>query len=478
MQGFRSRNLLITGNVIGGRGFRGTVGYSAEFDFRADLGSNELFEERANSAWSSPQLLGAGRTLDRLRFGQYRGDVEYRRAGFGSSMRSFRDQRFVPQPMIDDRLNLDYLAISSTTSAVYESKGDGRVVGLLQDAEGGQLVAHASSLFGIQVIPTQNFGQLIGLTSYDMARLAEDEQAGRPTQEVGVPFQVGFGDLRPTDQRIEPEPLDLRVESQIDSQPVEPLLEPSYREILERIEGRYVAAQPEQPEQPKQPEQPDSLPRISIPIDEQFEQLRELLAQPGGPDTGEADEQETGDGRQRSRLPADLEKLAGPLRHGAELKSLTADARTRFQELVAAGEQKLRDGEYFWAERRFERALRFTPGHPLATAGKGHAQIGAGLYAPAALTLRRLLTHHPEMIDVRYAPNILPSRVRLNIAVQKLRQLVTEERDRALYAFLLAYIGHQLDKPELVSDGLKIMGEASPDDALRALLVRVWLAEE
>ncbi|MHC4763483.1 MAG: hypothetical protein ACYTF2_00085 [Planctomycetota bacterium] len=460
-QDFRNRNLLITGNVVGGRGFRGTVGYTAAYDFRASLGSNDLFAERANSAWSDPQLLSAGRTLERMRFGQYRGSVEYRRAGYGSTTRGLREQQFVPQPMIDDRINLDHFAISSTTSSIYEAKGDGRVVGLLQDAEGQKFVARASSLLGVQVIPTQRHGQLIGLTSYDMARVAQDAEAGRSSQAVGQPFQVGFGDLRATDRRLA-EPLGGRVEPEVASQSGRLLSEPAYREILERIEGRYAATRPEQPEP-------------STPLDEQFELLRELLAKADEPDTGDADDRETGDGRLRPRLTADFETLTGPLRHGAQLDHLTAEAQNRFQELLAAGEKNLRSGEYFWAERRFERALRFTPGHPLASAGKGHAQIGAGLYAPAALTLRRLLTQYPEMIDVRYGPELLPNRVRLHIAVDRLRQLVAEERDRALHALLLAYIGHQLDRPDLVKEGLELMGETSPDDPLGALLEKVWL---
>ena len=34
---YRARNLLITGNVAAGRGFRGTVGYFAANDFRPSL---------------------------------------------------------------------------------------------------------------------------------------------------------------------------------------------------------------------------------------------------------------------------------------------------------------------------------------------------------------------------------------------------------------------------------------------------------
>jgi hypothetical protein len=444
VQDFRSRNLLITGNVVGGRGFRGTVGYTAEYDFRGGLGSNDLFVERANSGLSSPRLLEASRTLERLRYGQYRGDIEFRRAGRGASLGSLGEQRVVPRPMIDDRINLDHFAISSTTSAIYEAKGDGRIVGILQDAEGQRLVAHASSLFGVQVVPTEKSGQLRGLTSYDMARAAQDAEAGRSSRAMGEAFQVGFGDFRPTNQRRDADPLTSRVEPQMAPQQVGPALEPTYREILQRIEERYAAT--------ARPEPTEGEPRELVPFNEQFEQLR-------------------------VRLPAGLEKLTAPLRHGTQVDHLTTTAQSRFQELVASGEQKLRAGEYFWAERRFERALRFTPGHPLATAGKGHAQIGAGLYAPAAATLHRLLTERPEMIDVRYGQELLPSRVRLNIAVERLRQLLAEERDRALHAFLLAYIGHQVDMPELVREGLELMGESSPGDPLHAVLQQVWLAD-
>jgi hypothetical protein len=473
VQDFRSRNLLITGNVVGGRGFRGTVGYTAQYDFRGELGSDDLFRERANSAFSSPLSLTAGRTMERLRFGQYLGEVEYRRAGYGASTQTLREQRYVSDPMIDDRINLDHFAISSSTSAIYEAKSDGRVVGLLQDAEGQRrVVATASSIFGLKLVPEQSSGQLIGLTSYDMARAVEDLEAGVASSRLGEDFNQRFADLLPPNQPIGGEPLSTRVDSDLARQQATPVTELVYREVLESVRQRYAAARPVEPQDIR----PDEL-----QLDEHFELLRELMAGTDAPtvddagDGGEDEAADTGPGIGGRTLPMDIEKLAGPLRHGAQVEHLTAEDASRFQELVASGEQKLRDGEYFWAERRFERALRFTPGHPLAMAGKGHAQIGAGLYAPAALTLRRLLTQRPEMIDVQYGTDLLPNQVRLNIAVNRLRQLLVEPRDRALYAFLLAYIGHQTDKPDLVEEGLRIMGEGSPDDPLHALLQEVWL---
>ena len=78
---FRERNAIVTGDVIGGRGFRGFVGYTSEFDFREPLGSNDLFRFRADSAIASPQLFQNTTTYEQLRFGQEMGLVEYHGAG-------------------------------------------------------------------------------------------------------------------------------------------------------------------------------------------------------------------------------------------------------------------------------------------------------------------------------------------------------------------------------------------------------------
>ena len=175
-------------------------------------------------------------------------------------------------------------------------------------------------------------------------------------------------------------------------------------------------------------------------------------------------------------LDIDMEQFGQILRHGKELDRLASEDQTRFNELMASGEELLRAGEYFRAERRFARALRFTPGHPLAMAGMAHSQLGAGLYVPASLFLRRVMSRRPEMIDVRYAQELLPGRVRLNIAIRTLRQLIVgQERDRALHAFLLAYIGHQLRNRDLVEEGL---GSMTPNDSFRKLLEEVWMGEE
>ena len=132
--------------------------------------------------------------------------------------------------------------------------------------------------------------------------------------------------------------------------------------------------------------------------------------------------------------------------------------------------------EYFWAERRYDRALRFVPGHPLATAGLGHARIGAGLYLSASLALQSLLSLQPEMIDVDYAENLLPPRLELVKAAVLITKRLDEERDGGTYAFLLAYIGHQLGDREMTERGLEVFeAREGGNDPFVQLLKRIWL---
>ena len=478
---YRGRNLLVTGNVAGGRGFRGTVGYTAEFDFRGATGADDLFRERANSAFSAPNFVTAGRTMELMRYGQYLNEVEYRKATRGATVENFNDLRYVANEL-DDRLILDKIAISSTTSAIYDSVSDSRIVGMLRNAEGRRYAAIASTLMGVQIVPFESQGSVIGLSTYDMARAVQDAPSGHPSATIGREFVGGFQNLLSAEARAtaRAEPITTRLEPEVRQTRLGDTTEPSYLEILQRIAERHAGPGVDV----------ESRPEFLSDMDRRFAVLREALTAVSGDAEGNhtADD-ETGtklpglpDALQPSRAPGSglansaeaIAAIAEVLRHGYTLDHYATEDPTRFNELIKSAGQRLADGQYFWAERHFDRALRFTPGHPLAIAGMGHAQIGAGLHVPAALTLRRLLTTNPELIDVRYERELLPSRVRLDVAVEQVRDLIARvERDRKLRGFVLAYIGHQLDERALVAEGLGHMD----DEPLRALLEAVWLAD-
>lgn len=479
---YRSRNLLVTGNVAGGRGFRGTIGYAAEFDFRASTGSDDLFSERALSALSAPSFVTSGQTTTLLHYGQYLNEVEFRKATRGATLRNFGEQRVVPGDLIDERLALDRIAIASTTSAIYESASDNRIVGMLRYTDGTTLLATASSVMGVHLAPIESQGRLIGLSAYDLARTADDIKAGLAFSAPGQAFDATFQNHLSAEARAlaTGTPVTSRIDPTVVQGRREYGAEPSYLEILQRIAerqaGRTIDA--------------DAPPQLLADLDQQFADLRDALggvpvadpamiesqpepdaAIPGLPEVLQPQRQP---GTGLPQTPAAIAAIAEALRHGYLIEHYVTGDPSRFNELMVSAEQRLADGEYFWAERHFERALRYTPGHPLATAGMAHAQVGAGLFAPAALTLQRLMKSNPEMIDVRFERALLPSRIRLDLAITRIRDLIDRiERDRSLRGFLLAYLGHQLDEPALIVEGLEAMDEGP----MRSLLEEVWIED-
>ena len=65
-QDYRSRNLVVTGDVAGGRGFRGSVGYTAADDFRGATGGETTQAFRANASTTSARSLAAIPMNDRF----------------------------------------------------------------------------------------------------------------------------------------------------------------------------------------------------------------------------------------------------------------------------------------------------------------------------------------------------------------------------------------------------------------------------
>jgi hypothetical protein len=515
---FRNRNLVITGNVAGGRGFRGSVGYSAEDDFRGRLGSNDQFTFRANSAFSDPQLFRSGSTMQQLRFGQNLGIIEYRRSGSAietpsnvsssTAVTNSAATGFRMDEIADVRLKADRFSQVSMSRNVQDSAAEPRIVGIAYDEKGDTLVLDASALRGLSIQPVNTYLQTIGLSSFDTARLRDDKMAGRgDTSRIGVPFESRFESVRPEEARLETSTTPDRVERPVQK---------DFQTVLEKIAERYAELEGGDI---------NADPKVLRALDEKYKELRERLSganrsdrnakpdakdklrlegerplrgsdrdidRPDKPKDGEGkpgekvkeDEQEgetKGDAEREPEVeiaPSDQQKSAADfgviLRHGQRIERFSSDGDDRFNEIMRDAEQMLKDGQYFDAERRFGHALRFTPEHPLGAAGMGHAQIGAGLYLSASLTLQRLFTRTPEMIDVTYSEALLPTRDLMMKTAETMRGRLNEESDRRSNGFLLAYVGRQLGDKKMIEEGTNTMLAADAEDELAKLMQSVW----
>jgi len=559
-ENYRDRNLIITGDVVGGRGFRGAVGYTAPGDFNGRLGSNDLFGFRADSALSSPQIFGLGRTFDQLQYGQSLGVVEYRRAG-SADPAAINAENPVAVSNAPSRVRLDRTTMALSTEFNLQSLAEPRVVGLMYNKDNQPLFFNASSVRGLTLEPMNQSVETIGLSTIDAARIRQDVEAGGTTPRLGAAFETPFDfsqlglpksgkqdgganpNRNPSAAKPAPasgkngQPTDRRIDDLTQSGRIDSSVQPDYGKIIQRVAQRYASR--------GQQADIEVSPEILAQLGKDYQSLRDQLT---GNTTNNATDNQQGPTRPGARTTAggananrespkatgrpstgtpsnnnqgtqgatpgstgaipgatpdrNAEKPTGPqppaeesggagalkrkpmtpedfgviLRHGERIERFSNDSQDRFNELLSSAEQKLREGDYFLAERRFERALRFTPGHPLATAGAAHAQLGAGLHLSAAFSLRELLSSQPEMIDVTYAPDLLPKRDRLDAAVAAIQDRITEGHDRASYAFLLAYIGHQLGDQAMIQKGLDALSAAEPDSAFVKLLKTIWLA--
>jgi len=167
-----------------------------------------------------------------------------------------------------------------------------------------------------------------------------------------------------------------------------------------------------------------------------------------------------------------------------ELPALTSYAGTtqsRFDQKMAAGQFAIADGKYFDAEQHFGLALAFVPNHPLAQAGRIHAQLGSGLYRSAAYNLRSLFTDHPEIIIVRYSPQLIPDAKRLEKLLNDLVTTPTPSISTDAFpdaALVRAYVARLLDQPDVLSEALQRLFDQTPEDTLLPRLQAAWLHKD
>ncbi|MDP7070756.1 MAG: hypothetical protein QF561_05340 [Phycisphaerales bacterium] len=385
-----------------------------------------------------------------------------------------------------DRTVLSGDRLGTTLRSDIDDSWSGRLdrqMGMGMTAERKPVRYLASELRGLATAPAGSSAFDMGLSSFDLARMRDDSLSGRRMSGLGMAWDTNFKDLA-----IRSEPMDTRMSPHASPLPSSPGLEAAHQAMADRyaslhpasktLEERLAALDADYRRLRGELVSGATLPAAEEPLVPETALLPETPAatpsttpEPGSPPDGTEPEPTILLDRPP---PMKLKDYGLVLRHGQRMESLARGDGSRFDDLLAAGSQKLADQDYFWAERRFNRALRFISGHPLAMVGLGHSQLGAGLYLSAALTLQSLLAFQPEMIDVVYATDLLPSQDDLDRAISTLTERLRGERDLDRYGFLLAYIGHQLERPDLVREGLDAMRRGGGDQEFRTLLEEVW----
>ncbi len=312
----------------------------------------------------------------------------------------------------------------------------------------------AAPMTGITAETTDQPTSALGFSAWDAARIAEDEAIGNGNGKLVQPW-------RTAENRLEETPINLQVDiSEQYNQVLKSIEKLSKQEALDLVST----------------DEADALKELEYIYSKLQEGLTGIPFE--GDDLDELDSAvEAVTVAQESELTdEEINTIAASLRHGEKITQFAGNDVTRFDELLQLGEQAIDDKRYFEAQKRFNQALQFIPGHPLATAGLGNAQIGAGLYLSAGYVLQSLLSFQPEMIDVTFDSSLLPPRIELVRAGVEITKRLKIERDAGTYGFLLAYIGHQIQDLDMVQRGLQTLQKyTDDDDPLVPLLKSIWI---
>lgn len=481
------RNAIVTGNVSGGKSFRGDIGYTAVDDFRGSTGSDQLYAFQRDSAYSGLATQNLrGLTALQLQFiettsGQrdgLLGDVIVRRSAAGTTSSAASTGGEGSGLSVDPYGNLRG-SLRSTSEFVLRNARFPKILGTLGESEEGDELKRymtSTALQGVKPLSINN-AAFIGQERADLLRgRAADEQARtaepppnapkpiNPLIESQTPFELYRLDL----QKRVGESLSRRVTSKpADATPADqaaPVVEETVQERFDRLIDEMRAsfrAKHLTPEtDPNAPDKP-------------------TLSDPQG-----MKEEEDGKPAPPALTPEQLIAQARELRTDGKItieKFLEQrGAEDLYSWHMTKAQEAFAQKKWFDAEERFTAALRTREGDPMAAAGRVNSQVAAGLFVSAAMNLRSLYSAYPELIPARFAADLMPTKERLDGVRLTLRERLKVEsgftRDAVL---VLAYIGWQTEQSDDISDAFAALdralaAETGQPTSLESVIREVW----
>jgi len=507
------RNAIVTGNVGGGREFRGSVGYTAADDFRGVLGSNANFQFERDSFYSglaTRNLVGIDAIRNPLVYtvaGQtqnvFGGPLIINRAGVGASASTALPANTNLRTDVFGNIAGTLRAPSVAITRVDRMPEMLAYTNTNSD-NGVQDIMSASPLMGIRSLRSDNPAFIpADPGNNELMRLGEIQPGPGETITDGAepigeefvrsPYQIVIDSLR-GEAQAQPYgavPLGSPVSTpgvtppaKDDSKPDGPALSTT---IPTPDTETDESAAPQNPLLPK--------------FDTDLERLREMLREGA---TGSEDKDALTDevssqaeeelqNQQLSRDTKDDEdkpaktapELAAELLKGksaliVELAVPPSEGAIYAQHMKR-GKELLAAERWFDAEERFTAALAIKPGDPIAAAARINSQIAAGMFRSASVNLRNLYRAYPEMMVTRFDLKIIGPTKRTDRVKAQLREYAAGETQFAREtALLLAYIGYQTQDAGTIADAFAMLdaviaARSGQQDNLEETVRELWL---
>ncbi len=441
-------NLVVTGNVGGGRHFRGVVPYNAVTDFGGTLGST---------------------TLDSFlrRSGQ--------RGFYGGGLTPFYSQTQTVTTLVPGRPGI----VKASVSRLGAAGGDTALPPLsssyikplppMADSSGLRKVPTGLSIADTTVPVRDVRLRPMGMTAQELEQILGSQEY-RP----GITPKPGEAGDERYQQQIERYQRDLRVVADKATELKQRLegAEDSLRPVFERKEKAQILKPFETKAPVKQTKQDEG--------DDIYEQMKadvEKLQQSMQTAQQQRDEKKAAkDKKIGAEKEAPQPKLSQAERLNkaglsaarartilGEHKTFAAYSDDKFNRFLKAAEGYLKSGRYYRAADAYTLASIYKSDDPLAYAGKSHALFAAGEYMSSALFLARALVIFPEYawfkIDIE---QMVGDRDTLENRIADIRQCL-EASGAGELEFLLAYVYYQMGRADAAGEAIDAAYEKMPE---------------
>lgn len=255
-------------------------------------------------------------------------------------------------------------------------------------------------------------------------------------------------------------------------------------ELKQSLTGQYESLKPTTPKQPpedrlesfklpkvqkpvREEKQPDIYEQMKQQLDEFQKTLEQLPAEKPAKETakGEKTEEKQDVQKEKSQQEKSSETISAIVRAKSllgEHKTFASYSDDKFNQHMKIAEDYLKQGKYYRAADAYSLASIYKRNDPLAFAGKSHALFAAGEYMSSSLFLSRALEIFPEY--ARFKIDIVAmvgDRDKLESRVADVEEWL-KSSGAAELEFLLGYVYYQMQRPDRAKDMIEAAYEKMP----------------
>lgn len=179
----------------------------------------------------------------------------------------------------------------------------------------------------------------------------------------------------------------------------------------------------------------------------------------------------------KTKLPLDANATETPAAADpVKVDSLAAGMNAKgLGKLMNDAEANMRAGKFGAAIDVYDTAARVAPNNPLVTLGRAHAELGASYYGRAESDIRKAFATGPALMAGQYDLVSFFGEDRLAFLIKDLKEIASNEPQQSGPTFLLAYIARNMGNNERAGDYLtETEKRLGGPDALVGTLRQTW----